>query len=59
MGKAEKSQYTGHVQVCVGIGECIAEFTANSSKYYYFVVSFYFQILSFRWEHVDFLTFKC
>lgn len=38
MGKAEKSQYTGNVQVCVGIGECRPEFMAKSSKYYYFVV---------------------
>lgn len=39
MGKAEKSQYTGNVQVCVGVGECRPEFMAKSSKYYYFVVS--------------------
>lgn len=39
MGKAEKSQYTGNVQVCVGVGECSSEFKAKSSKYYYFVVS--------------------
>eukprot|EP00064_Thunnus_orientalis_P005180 superscaffoldBa00000497_g5194 len=38
MGKAEKSQYTGNVQVCVGVGECIPEFMAKSSKYYYFVI---------------------
>lgn len=41
MGKAEKSQYTGNVQVCVGVGECRPEFMAKSSKYYYFVVSVY------------------
>lgn len=39
MGKAEKSQYTGNVQVCVGVGVCRPEFMAKSSKYYYFVVS--------------------
>ncbi|TNM91343.1 hypothetical protein fugu_019723 [Takifugu bimaculatus] len=38
MGKAEKSQYTGNVQVCVGVGECKPEFMAKSSKYYYFVI---------------------
>ncbi|AWO98076.1 putative plexin-A4 [Scophthalmus maximus] len=38
MGKAEKSQYTGNVQVCVGVGECSSEFKAKSSKYYYFVI---------------------
>uniref|UniRef100_A0AAQ4R6W2 Plexin A4 n=1 Tax=Gasterosteus aculeatus aculeatus TaxID=481459 RepID=A0AAQ4R6W2_GASAC len=38
MGKAEKSQYTGNVQVCVGVGECRPEFMAKSSKYYYFVI---------------------
>uniref|UniRef100_A0AAY5EZP1 Sema domain-containing protein n=1 Tax=Electrophorus electricus TaxID=8005 RepID=A0AAY5EZP1_ELEEL len=36
MGKAEKSQYAGNVQVCVG--ECQPEFVAKTSKYYYFVV---------------------
>ncbi|KAJ8386073.1 hypothetical protein AAFF_G00177620 [Aldrovandia affinis] len=36
MGKAEKSQYAGNVQVCVG--ECRPEFMATSYKYYYFVV---------------------
>ncbi|KAL7828196.1 hypothetical protein AOLI_G00313480 [Acnodon oligacanthus] len=36
MGKAEKSQYAGNVQVCVG--ECQPEFMAKTSKYYYFVV---------------------
>lgn len=41
MGKAEKSQYTGNVQVCVGVGECRPEFMAKSSKYYYFVVSLF------------------
>lgn len=44
MGKAEKSQYTGYVQVCVGIGECRPEFMAKSSKYYYFVVSLFIQL---------------
>lgn len=44
MGKAEKSQYTGNVQVCVGVGECRPEFMAKSSKYYYFVVSPYFEL---------------
>ena len=43
MGKAEKSQYTGNVQVCVGVGECRPEFMAKSSKYYYFVVSPHFE----------------
>jgi len=38
MGKAEKSQFAGNVQVCVGVGECRPEFLASSSKYYYFVV---------------------
>lgn len=38
MGKAERSQFAGNVQVCVG--ECHPEFMAKSSKYYYFVVSF-------------------
>lgn len=47
MGKAEKSQYTGNVQVCVGVGECRPEFMAKSSKYYYFVVSLLFQYLIF------------
>uniref|UniRef100_A0A671RFG1 Plexin-A4-like n=1 Tax=Sinocyclocheilus anshuiensis TaxID=1608454 RepID=A0A671RFG1_9TELE len=37
MGKAERSQFAGNVQVCVG--ECRPEFMAKSSKYYYFVVS--------------------
>lgn len=37
MGKAEKSQYAGNVQVCVG--DCRPEFMATSYKYYYFVVS--------------------
>lgn len=37
MGRAEMSQYTGNVQVCVG--QCTSEFMAKSSKYYYFVVS--------------------
>nr|XP_023686880.1 plexin-A4 [Paramormyrops kingsleyae] len=36
MGKAEKSQYAGNVQVCVG--DCRPEFMATSYKYYYFVV---------------------
>ncbi|XP_055047357.2 plexin-A4 [Misgurnus anguillicaudatus] len=36
MGKAERSQFAGNVQVCVG--ECRTEFMAKSSKYYYFVV---------------------
>uniref|UniRef100_A0A8C9W915 Plexin-A4 n=1 Tax=Scleropages formosus TaxID=113540 RepID=A0A8C9W915_SCLFO len=36
MGKAEKSQYAGNVQVCVG--NCRPEFMATSFKYYYFVV---------------------
>ena len=45
MGKAEKSQYTGNVQVCVG--DCSAEFKAKSSKYYYFVVSLHFLLLFF------------
>ncbi|CAL8386528.1 unnamed protein product [Gadus morhua 'NCC'] len=38
MGKAEKSQFAGNIQVCVGVGECRPEFLASSSKYYYFVV---------------------
>lgn len=42
MGKAQESQYTGNVQVCVGVGECRPEFMAKSSKYYYFVVSLLF-----------------
>lgn len=46
MGKAEKSQYTGNVQVCVGIGECRPEFMAKTSKYYYFVVSVFFLLLN-------------
>lgn len=45
MGKAEKSQYTGNVQVCVGVGECRPEFMAKSSKYYYFVVSLFLLLL--------------
>ncbi|XP_061107198.1 plexin-A4 [Conger conger] len=36
MGKAERSQYAGSVQVCVG--ECKPEFMATSYKYYFFVV---------------------
>ncbi|XP_015207910.2 plexin-A4 [Lepisosteus oculatus] len=36
MGKAERSQYAGSVQVCVG--ECRPEFMATSYKYYFFVV---------------------
>uniref|UniRef100_A0A8C2EM81 Plexin A4 n=1 Tax=Cyprinus carpio TaxID=7962 RepID=A0A8C2EM81_CYPCA len=36
MGKAERSQFAGNVQVCVG--ECRPEFMAKSSKYYYFVI---------------------
>uniref|UniRef100_A0A669C6S4 Plexin A4 n=1 Tax=Oreochromis niloticus TaxID=8128 RepID=A0A669C6S4_ORENI len=36
MGRAEMSQYTGNVQVCVG--QCTSEFMAKSSKYYYFVI---------------------
>lgn len=44
MGKAEKSQYTGNVQVCVGVGECRPEFMAKSTKYYYFVVSLHFSL---------------
>ncbi|KAI1882012.1 hypothetical protein AGOR_G00246290 [Albula goreensis] len=36
MGRAEKSQYAGNVQVCVG--ECRPEFMATSYKYYYFVI---------------------
>ncbi|KAG7279639.1 hypothetical protein CRUP_019376, partial [Coryphaenoides rupestris] len=32
MGKAEKSQFAGNVQVCVGVGECRPEFLASSSK---------------------------
>ncbi|XP_076861455.1 plexin-A4 isoform X2 [Brachyhypopomus gauderio] len=36
MGKAEKSQYAGNVQVCVG--DCQPEFMAKTSKYYYFVI---------------------
>lgn len=50
MGKAEKSQYTGNVQVCVGVGECRPEFMAKSSKYYYFVVSLHFQLLFFLYK---------
>lgn len=42
MGKAEMSQYTGNVKVCVGVGPCRPEFTAKSLKYYYFVVSVYY-----------------
>uniref|UniRef100_A0A8C7Z5M9 Plexin A4 n=1 Tax=Oryzias sinensis TaxID=183150 RepID=A0A8C7Z5M9_9TELE len=38
MGKAEMSQYTGNVKVCVGVGPCRPEFTAKSLKYYYFVI---------------------
>ncbi|KAM3838120.1 plexin-A4-like, partial [Diretmus argenteus] len=38
MGKAEKSQYAGNAQVCVGVRECRPEFMAKSSKYYYFVI---------------------
>lgn len=45
MGKAEKSQYTGNVQVCVGVGACRPEFMAKSSKYYYFVVSLFLLVL--------------
>ena len=37
MGKAERSQFAGGVQVCVG--ECRPEFMTKTSKYYYFVVS--------------------
>uniref|UniRef100_A0A8C7Z3Z0 Plexin A4 n=1 Tax=Oryzias sinensis TaxID=183150 RepID=A0A8C7Z3Z0_9TELE len=37
MGKAEMSQYTGNVKVCVGVGPCRPEFTAKSLKYYYFI----------------------
>lgn len=53
MGRAEMSQYTGNVQVCVGVGPCRPEFMAKSSKYYYFVVSAYrsvhmFVIISFQ-----------
>lgn len=47
MGKAEKSQYTGNVQVCVGVGECRPEFMAKSTKYYYFVVSVLLFIFNF------------
>uniref|UniRef100_A0A8C1WGQ1 Plexin A4 n=1 Tax=Cyprinus carpio TaxID=7962 RepID=A0A8C1WGQ1_CYPCA len=36
MGKAERSQFAGNIQVC--IGECRPEFMAKSSKYYYFVI---------------------
>lgn len=55
MGKAEKSQYTGNVQVCVGIGECVPEYTAKSSKYYYFVVSLAPSLfVIFIKEHVQF-----
>lgn len=50
MGKAEKSQYTGNVQVCVGVGECRPEFMAKSSKYYYFVVS---MLWLFLYEHTQ------
>jgi len=42
MGRAEMSQYTGNVQVCVGGEPCRPEFMAKSSKLYYFVVSVYF-----------------
>lgn len=51
MSRAQESQYTGNVQVCVGVGECRPEFMAKSSKYYYFVVSLYFQILGFPCGH--------
>lgn len=54
MGKAEKSQYTGNVQVCVGVGECMPEFMAKSSKYYYFVVSLYFYYLIILFWHLKF-----
>lgn len=50
MGKAEKSQYTGNVQVCVGVGDCRPEFMAKSSKYYYFVVS---MLWLFLYEHTQ------
>ncbi|XP_005164747.1 plexin-A4 isoform X1 [Danio rerio] len=43
MGKAERSQFAGNVQVCVG--ECRPEFMAKSSKYYYFVIP---QLLSLK-----------
>lgn len=49
MGRAEMSQYTGNVQVCVGIGACRPEFMAKSSKYYYFVVSVYLQFSFFKY----------
>lgn len=52
MGKAEKSQYTGNVQVCVGVGECRPEFMAKSSKYYYFVVSSYLNSLLTLFQEV-------
>lgn len=55
MGKAEESQYTGNVQVCVGVGECRPEFMAKSSKYYYFVVSLYFPSCSLLLKHAEFL----
>lgn len=58
MGKAEKSQYTGNVQVCVGVGECRPEFMAKSSKYYYFVVSLSFELLFFFYKHLEFLNIK-
>ncbi|XP_072233957.1 plexin-A4 isoform X1 [Leuresthes tenuis] len=38
MGRAEMSQYTGNVQVCVGGEPCRPEFMAKSSKLYYFVI---------------------
>lgn len=38
MGKAERSQFAGGVQVCVG--ECRQDFMTKTSKYYYFVVSY-------------------
>uniref|UniRef100_A0AAY4CRP6 Sema domain-containing protein n=1 Tax=Denticeps clupeoides TaxID=299321 RepID=A0AAY4CRP6_9TELE len=36
MGKAERSQFAGGVQVCVG--ECQPEFMTKTTKYYYFVI---------------------
>lgn len=47
MGRAEMSQYTGNVQVCVGVGPCRPEFMAKTTKYYYFVVSVSFSVFSF------------
>lgn len=56
MGKAEMSQYTGNVQVCVG--QCTSDFMAKSSKYYYFVVSFCFHFNTFSLCSIICIVFK-